>query len=76
MDRALEVLAKAQAQLEAVEARISFFKEEFRNERDDAVKAAIEQGHSRQEIADVLGMSPQWVNKLLRDEARRRRRGD
>lgn len=73
MDRALEVVARAQAQLEAVDVRMAMFKEQFRNERDDAVKAAIELGYSRQEIADVLGVTPQWVNKILRDEARRRR---
>lgn len=73
MDRALEAVVKAQAQLDAVDKRMAAFKEQFRIERNMAVsKAILEAKVTKQEVADVLGVSPQWVNKLLRDEARRR----
>lgn len=72
MDKALEAVVKAQAQLDAVDKRMAAFKNQFRIERNMAVSKAIEAKVSRQEVADVLGVTPQWINKLLRDEAKRR----
>lgn len=66
-----EVLRK-QRELEAVTERMTQYRDAFRDERDKAVIRAIEAGIPKKELADMLNVTPQWLNKLKRGEAYRR----
>lgn len=66
-------LARAQAQLEAATERTLVFRALFRDERDEAIKKAVEAKVSTAEVATIVHSTPQWVNKILRGEAYGRR---
>jgi hypothetical protein len=70
---AKEQLKRAQAQLEAAVERMTTFQELFRDERDEAVRKAAEVKVPKTEIAAIVHSTPQWVNKILRGEAYKRR---
>jgi hypothetical protein len=72
-DDALAELERRQQQLEAAGGRMTQFVEMFRDERDDAIRRAKDAGATTREIAPYVKASPQWVNKVLRGEAYRRR---
>lgn len=64
----------------AADARMRAFRDLFRGERDEWIHHAInacetpaELREVKHEICDMLGVTPQWLNKLLRGEAYRRK---
>lgn len=71
--KALDDLRSAQSQLEAVVERMSQFRDQFRDERDQAIHRAVALKIPRKEIADTIGVTPQWINSMIRGTAYRRR---
>ena len=65
-------LVRRQAQYDNVIKRMTEYKALFRDERDEAVRDALAHGVTKKEIVQILGCTPQWLNKLLRGEAYRR----
>lgn len=65
---AKDELRYAQAQLEAVLARMTMFVELFRDERDLAMRKAITLKVPSREVAEIIGTSSQYVNRILRGE--------
>lgn len=69
---AVEAVRFAQAQYEAVVERMMDYKTLFRDDRDAAVRKALELKVPKTLIAGELKVSTVWLNKLLRGEAYRR----
>lgn len=65
--------------MEAVQARMGQFLDQYRAERNEWIHKAIECAETphdritvKHEICILLGVTPQWLNKLLRGDAYRR----
>lgn len=67
-----EELVRRQAQLDNVVVRMAEYRGMFREERDEWVRECLNNGVSKKDIAEILGVSPQWLNRLLRGQAYRR----
>jgi methionine synthase II (cobalamin-independent) len=68
-EEAIRELRRAQWQYEGAEKRTQEFREMFRDERDAAIKMAVDARVPKKEIAEIVHSTPQWVNKILRGEA-------
>lgn len=65
--------------MEAVVVRLRQFRDQFRDERDQWISKALETAETpgeraavKRELCSILGVTPQWLNKLLKGEAYRR----
>lgn len=71
-DEAKQELVRRQAQLDNVGKRMIEYRNMFRDERDEAVREALKKGVTKREVTEILDVTPQWLNKLLRGQAYRR----
>lgn len=79
-DELLNNVRRKQEMIQAVDRRMMEFHIMFRDERDEAIKLLVseaktpgERNSIKRELCTLLGVTPQWLNKLLRGEAYRRR---
>lgn len=73
---AIEAVQFTQKQYEAVIERMQDYKTLFRDDRDAAVRKALDLKVPKALIAVELKVSTVWLNKLLRGEAYHRRSTD
>lgn len=78
-DQAIREVGRSHAECAAVIVRLQMFRDMFRDERDEWIVKALDTARTpserleiKRELCVVLGVTPQWLNRLLKGDAYRK----
>lgn len=68
LERALQEVKETHETFVAATERLTRLRNEYRDERDAAIRRAVEIGGPKvkKDVAELIGATPQWINRLLR----------